>query len=118
MTIWRNSKMTLFFDNRVELTDPSSLLLDCKVELNDKEIIVKYDLEGEHYNFKGSPYDLNDKISKDNFVNGHFLVYMDDRKNNGSFHKAPNFNILEGFWRVCDDDGRVNRGMWRIVLED
>lgn len=112
MTIWKNSKMRLFFDNRVDLTDPSSLLLDCKVELNDKEIIVKYDLDGEFYQYKGKADD------EDNFANGHFVVYMDEPKNYGSLHMFIDSSILEGSWKVYDDDGAENRGMWRIELKD
>jgi hypothetical protein len=96
MTVWNNSKMTVYYPAS------ESSEADCVVKIDEQEILVEYDDDGTLRQYRGL-----------NRGDGHFSLEMHAPGTSGkaSLHMFDGSTILEGYW--CEDS---YRGMWRIKL--
>lgn len=93
---WPNSKCDwLYYENEApDVNNP------VKVIMENGEIEVSYESEGEWYSYKGP--EVNP---------GHYELHGVGYDGRATLHHFPGGRILEGYWT---DEGY--RGMWRIQL--
>lgn len=93
---WLNSKCDwLYYDNEAaDVNDP------VRVVIENGEIEVSYEYEGEWYSYKGK------EVSP-----GHYELHGVGYDGRATLHRFKDGRILEGYWT---DEGY--RGMWRIQL--
>ena len=98
MTLWKNCTTDIYYqDEGAEMNDPGY-----QVRIDGDELVLSYETTKGWVNYKGK--DLG---------GGHFELYSEEVDGRSMLHRAPEAEILEGFW---SEDG--SRGMWRIHLID
>jgi len=103
MAIWKKSKMITLYYNEKSADDDK-----CTVRINDKNIVVSYNEEGEPLAvvYKGTEHGQ-----------GHYKLSREDGRGQASLHQFKNSLFLDGWWEEEGEEG-IEKGMWRIELKE
>lgn len=96
MTIWKNCTADLYYnDDTPELRDPGY-----EVRLEGDELVISYQSDGRWISYKGQDQG-----------GGHYPLTADSIQGSAMLHRAPDAEILEGYW---SENG--SSGMWLVYL--